>query len=96
MPIYDLRCKKCGIEFEELCKLDDVITCLCGSTETEKLISGFAVTFTNPIGTSKMDSFGYRAGHNMEKAKAERRHAQKLDPKGGSVYKETKLPRTEI
>jgi putative FmdB family regulatory protein len=86
MPIYDFKCKKCGEVFEELCRVDEKPSCKCGSLETEKLISSFAVTFADPTDTSKMDSFEYRAGFNMEKAKAVRRNAQQHDHMGVNPY----------
>jgi putative FmdB family regulatory protein len=91
MPLYDFRCKKCGLQFEELCKSskDIDIGCLCGSFDVERLMSGFAATFANPADNSKMhDSFSYRAGVNMEKAKDQRRHAQQHDHMGANPYKD--------
>ena len=47
MPIYEYRCKKCEKEFEELIreKKEGTIKCpKCGSSETQKLLSGFGVS----------------------------------------------------
>ena len=41
MPMYEFRCGKCGGTFEELVfSTDETCPCpLCGSTDTEKMIS---------------------------------------------------------
>jgi putative FmdB family regulatory protein len=46
MPIYEFCCRKCQHEFEELVmRKGEVIVCPhCGSQETDKQVSGFAVT----------------------------------------------------
>ena len=83
MPFYEFLCKKCNKQYEELCNYDpeekyqDVECPHCKSKKKEKLISAAIITFKNPVGTSKFDSFEYRAGYNMEKAKNERRNAEK-------------------
>lgn len=82
MPIYEFRCKKCENKYDLLCSYDKTekypkVKCPeCGSKSKEKLVSMFSATFGNPVGTSKEDSFSYMAGHNMEKAKGLRRHAE--------------------
>lgn len=88
MPLYDFRCKKCDRVFDKLCSFADSkkVKCECGSKKVEKLISSFAVTFSNPTDTSKFDSFGYRAGFNMEKAKTERRVAGEKSHVGRNPY----------
>ena len=88
MPLFDFRCKKCGTIFETLLRKSEQVSCSCGSEDVEKFMpNSFAVTFTNPTDTSKMDSFSYRAGMNMEKAKEERRVAQKRDHMGLNPYR---------
>jgi|APGre2960657444_1045066.scaffolds.fasta_scaffold490376_1 putative FmdB family regulatory protein len=83
MPFYEFICKKCNSEYEDLCKYDptekykDVECPKCKSKKKEKIVSAAIVTFSNPVGTSKFESFEYRAGYNMEKAKSERRAAEK-------------------
>ena len=83
MPFYEFECKKCNNKYEELCKYDpkekysDVQCPNCKSKKKIKLVSSAIVTFANPTGTSKFESFDYRAGYNMEKAKNERRKAEK-------------------
>ncbi len=42
-------------------------------------MSGFGVTFDDPKESSKWDSFSYRAGHNMTKARKEREQAEKRE-----------------
>lgn len=45
MPLYDYSCQKCGSEFELLIRAGDTPACVsCGSTELERLLSGFAVS----------------------------------------------------
>jgi putative FmdB family regulatory protein len=45
MPLYDYVCKKCGHEFEGLVRTGETVACsACGSTELERLPSGFAVS----------------------------------------------------
>ena len=47
--------------------------------------------FGNPKESSKWDNFGYRAGHNMEKAKSERRVAESKSHMGTNPYGSKKL-----
>ncbi len=44
MPIFEYKCNKCGTEFEELVSsTDSKVECPeCGSSDVDKLISGFA------------------------------------------------------
>lgn len=83
MPFYEFECKKCQHGYSELCNYDETgkykgVKCPeCGSKSKTKLISQVAAPqFSNPRGTSKEDSFSYKAGFNMEKAKDERRAAE--------------------
>lgn len=47
MPLYEYKCDKCGTAFEELVaaeKKDDKLACPnCGSTETKRQFSSFAI-----------------------------------------------------
>lgn len=92
MPFYEFECNKCNEKYEELCSYDKTekykgVKCpKCGSENKNKLISVVVVTFANPTNTSKFDSFGYRAGYNMEKAKNERRNAEKASADGIHPY----------
>lgn len=84
MPMYSYKCKKCGKDFETLCKFEErnKQKCeFCGSKKLEMDFGSANFSFNDPKGTSKFDSFSYRAGYNMEKAKAERRRA--MDASGG-------------
>lgn len=68
-----------------MCRFDETnkVKCeACKSWKVDKLISTCSVTFGNPKDTSKWDSFDYRAGYNMEKAKGERRAAEEALGKG--------------
>ena len=91
MPIYDFKCKSCDKVFEELCKFNvyDSVVCSCGSKKIELLMSIPAITFSNPLESSKFhDSFSYRAGVKAEKAKGERRFAEANDHMGVNPYKD--------
>lgn len=37
MPTYDLRCTKCGVEFEALAGINEVVSCSCGGV-TERMV----------------------------------------------------------
>lgn len=91
MPIYQFFCKKCDKNFDELCSYEENsnnfpnVRCPhCKAKKVEKLVSACSVSFTNPGDTSKWDSFSYRAGFNMDKAKTERRIAEKNSHMGGT------------
>lgn len=89
--MYQFVCKKCKNTFDELCSYEDnknnfpKVKCpACKSKKIEKEVSACSVSFTNPGSTSKWDSFSYRAGYNMDKAKTERRIAEKNSHMGGT------------
>ncbi|NLM36703.1 MAG: zinc ribbon domain-containing protein [Firmicutes bacterium] len=46
MPIYEFRCAECAHQFEELCKsATEKVPCpKCGSQQTNRLFSPFAVS----------------------------------------------------
>jgi hypothetical protein len=46
------------------------------------VLSSFGLSFTNPGESSKWESFSYRAGYNMDKAKTERRIAERTSKMG--------------
>ena len=95
MPLFDFQCNndKCQTEyFEVLClftKLSEVRCPQCETDEVKKLLSVPSVQFTDPSGTSKMDSFSYRAGHYLEKAKGDRRKAQEGSHVGPTPYQDS-------
>lgn len=90
MPYYNFECKKCETKWEEFTSYDPKniypkVKCTkCGSKKKNKLISDFSIG--GPT-SSKMDSFSYRAGFNMEKAKGERRAAEAATG-GASPYRD--------
>lgn len=91
MPQYEFSCKKCDCVYVELASWDKTgkypgVKCpKCSSKRKKKLMpSSIGVSFTNPVGTSKMDSFEYAAGYNMEKAKGERRAAEAASHMGNT------------
>lgn len=51
MPLFEFRCTSCGATFEQLVRTSQnqsVIVCpTCKSSETQKLLSGFAVKHGN-------------------------------------------------
>ncbi len=98
MPTYRFSCLKCDESYEELTNYDDtgkykLVKCpKCKSRKKERVFDyNVAVTFGNPKESSKWDNFGYRAGHNMEKAKSERREAEKYSHMGANPYNYKKL-----
>lgn len=91
MPFYEFQCKKCKKEYSELLSMNNSkgkgVKCpYCKSNGKKRLMSEFAVTFTNPRGTSKGDSFSYVAGYNLEQAQEERRRAQSGSHMGTDPY----------
>jgi len=46
MPIYEYKCRDCGLKFEELVYTDSAeVRCRnCGSEKAERLLSGFATS----------------------------------------------------
>ena len=40
MPIFEYHCSRCGLDFEQLVRADDLVACPeCGSTGVRKLLS---------------------------------------------------------
>lgn len=89
MPVYQFWCKKCSLPFEHLCKFDDISKTKCPkckSKRVQKQVSCPTVKFSNPKESSKWDSFDYRAGYLLDKAKAERRTAEEQSHMGQQPY----------
>jgi putative FmdB family regulatory protein len=88
MPIYEFECLDCKKKYEVLCGYDykqNSIKCeACGSKKKTKLVSNCSVTFASPGESSKWESFSYRAGYNMDKAKKERTIAERNSRMGGT------------
>ena len=98
MPTYRFECLKCSETYEELTSYDEsgkYKSIKCPNCKSKKKRQRYdydvCITFTNPKESSKWDNFGYRAGHNMENAKAERRAAQSKSHMGTNPYKNKKL-----
>lgn len=98
MPIYKFECTKCNEVYEEMTSYDESgkykgIKCpACKSKRKRRRFDyDVAITFADPTNTSKFDNFSYRAGHNMEKAKTERRNAESKSHMGKNPYKSKKL-----
>ena len=92
MPLYEFKCEKCDVVYEELTSYDktekyDGVECPdCGSKSKTKLVSSCGISFGDPKESSKWDSRSYRAGHNHERAKGERRHAEAASHMGTNPY----------
>jgi hypothetical protein len=86
--LYEFICQSCDKLYEELSPYDPTgfyphIVCpKCGSAAKEKKMSRVSVCGTQ----TRMGIFSYRAGHNMEKAKGERRAAEAASHMGQSPY----------
>lgn len=95
MPIYVYRCerKECK-EFDhfshKMVDPDVLISKLecptCKSKNLHYIVKAPKVHFAQPEGTSKWDSFEYRAGYNLEKAQNERREAEKKSHMGSNPH----------
>jgi putative FmdB family regulatory protein len=44
MPLFDFKCRRCGLQFEALVRTGHPAACACGSGDLEQLPSGFAVS----------------------------------------------------
>jgi putative FmdB family regulatory protein len=89
MPVYDFACDDCQEQYCELTTYDDAgiypgVSCpKCGSAAKRKKISSrVAICGTD----TRMGIFSYRAGHNMERAKGERRAAEAASHMGSNPY----------
>jgi putative FmdB family regulatory protein len=72
MPLYDYECRKCGNEFEALVRTGDTPSCAsCGSTDLERLLSGFAVSSEHTRALNLAAGRKYYAKDNKEKAVAQ-------------------------
>ena len=97
MPIYSFQCKKCSSHYEELTPYDEKgkykgVKCPhCNSSKKTRTFDyNVCCTFDNPKESSKWDNFEYRAGYNMEKAKADRRNAESKSHMGRAPFE--KIP----
>jgi len=88
MPLYEFNCLKCNKNYEVICSFkdnqDDIQCEHCGSKKKNKLVSNCSLSFAQPGESSKWESFSYRAGYNMDKAKQERRIAERNSKMGTS------------
>ena len=96
MPLYEFECKNCNHTYEDLAKYDetneypDVKCPECESDQKEKLASGCAFAFGNPVGTDRWNNgstgHDYRFKHNIPKVKQEREVAEALSHMGSDPY----------
>lgn len=99
MPFYEFLCKKCGVEYEELCPYDETgkyakVKCPeCNSKKKEKLVAACAFQFAQPEGTDRWNSdtggHGYRFEYNKPKVRKERQMAEALSHMGPTPYNDT-------
>ena len=72
MPLYDYECRACGHEFELLVRTGDTPACAsCGSTELERLLSGFAVSSEHTRALNLAAGRKSRAKDQKDKAMAQ-------------------------
>jgi putative FmdB family regulatory protein len=89
MALYNLSCEKCGLIFDELCTWEELAKVRCQKCKSKKINKNPTcptVVFTDPLGTSKMENFGYRAGYYMNKATTERRNAEAKSHMGTTPF----------
>lgn len=90
MPTYRFFCKKCDLEFSEMCMYSDKkkVGCpKCGKKKLSELVTGpSAVIFKEKKGTSREDNFEYVAQWNAEQNQNLRRAAESAN-KHGDPYK---------
>lgn len=90
MPTYSFFCKKCDLEFSEMCMYSDKKKVACPSCKKKKLselVTGpLAVIFKEKKGTSREDNFEYVAKWNAEQNQNLRRAAEAAN-KGGPAYR---------
>ena len=98
MPIYMFKCLKCLKVYEELTQYDESkkyksVSCPECKSKKKEQVFGYDVSFTfdNPKESSKWENFSYRAGYNMEKAKADRRNAAAKSHMGPNPYNGPRL-----
>lgn len=90
MPLYEFECEDCRFIYEELTSYDEkglyegVVCPKCNSCRKLKLASLPSVQFANPKESSKFESFTYRAGYFMDKAREERRVAEEKSHMGNT------------
>lgn len=94
MPIYSFKCLKCERVYDEIAPHDPTgkfrkVRCpSCDSKNKERYYPGEVRDWDCG---DKRERFGYRAGVNMEKAKAERRAAESKSHMGTNPYNSRKL-----
>ena len=94
MPNYDFKCKKCELVYTELVSFDKTgkykkVKCpACQSSSKTHLMSAPGSSFAQPVGTDLWNrSHGYRYGHTVEGAKAERKIAESKSHVGKNPYR---------
>jgi putative FmdB family regulatory protein len=80
MPLYDFRCHACGTEFEARAAIGELAACeSCGSTDVERVLSGFAGPFTvAPRGAAaKRSDDSRRAREQQRQERARERQSRR-------------------
>lgn len=96
MALYQFECLKCKKEYEEFSSYDESgkypkVTCPhCNSKRKNRVVSGCAFNFTNPVGTDRWHSeksgHDYRYKHNLPNVQRERQLAQRASHMGPQPY----------
>lgn len=97
MPLYEFKCEKCELVYEELVNHDKTgkykkLECpVCGSHEKERLMSACSMNFTNPVGTkiwtSESGGHDYRFRHNLPNVRKQRADAEVASHMGKTPYR---------
>jgi putative FmdB family regulatory protein len=73
MPIYEYRCRGCGVEFEALIRGSDTPACpSCAATDLERLVSLFAVDSEGTRDAARQSSLPRSRKVQMDKEVADR------------------------
>ena len=73
MPIYEYRCRRCGVEFEALVRGSDTAACpSCSATDLERLVSLFAVDSEGTRDAARQTSLPRSQKVQMDKEVADR------------------------
>ena len=77
MPLFDFRCRQCGLEFEALVRSGHANTCTCGSSDLEQLPAGFAVS-SSTIRKANLDAVRRKGAEaRKDKLRADHSYMQK-------------------
>ena len=73
MPLYEYRCRRCGITFEALVRGSDQIACpSCSAVDLERLVSSFAANSEGTRDAARQSSLPRSRKLQMDREVAER------------------------